>query len=124
MIIPNIFIVEDDLNIVKLYINALQVFGHIVVGCAYDGMEAILKFKDFMTKPDLIIMDHRMPIKNGIDTMKEILEIEPNMKIIFASADIQIRDIAMKAGAISFQEKPFSIIQLKEKINKALDPKG
>ncbi len=123
MLIPNIFIVEDDVNIVRLYKNAFQVFGYDVIGCAFDGNEAVLKFKNFLARPDLIIMDHRMPFKNGIDTMKEILEIDPNMKIIFASADNQIRDTALKAGAISFQEKPFSIIKLKEKIFKALNSK-
>ena len=38
-------------------------------------------------KPDLIILDYHMPIKNGLDAAKEILEINPKQKIIFISAD-------------------------------------
>lgn len=98
-------------------------FGHTVIDCAFNGNDAIVKFKTFKTKPDLIIMDHRMPIKNGIDTMKEILELDPNIKIIFASADNQIKDIALNLGAIIFQEKPFPIKQLNENILKALNLK-
>jgi len=98
-------------------------FGHTVIDFASNGNEAILKFKNFKTKPDLIIMDHRMPFKNGIDTMREIIELDPDMKIIFTSADNQIRDLALRSGAISFQEKPFPIIQLNENILKALNSK-
>lgn len=96
-------------------------FGYTVMDCAFNGNDAILKFKNFQRKPDLIILDHRMPFKNGLETMKEILELEPSMKIIFASADNQIRDLALKSGAVSFKEKPFTIMQLKENILKVLN---
>ena len=52
-------------------------------------------------------MDHRMPVKNGIEATKEILanssEIKP--KIIFASADKTIKEIALSIGATSFKDK-------------------
>ncbi|MFX1389595.1 MAG: response regulator [Promethearchaeota archaeon] len=118
------FIVEDDLNIIKLYKNALEMFGHTVIDCAFNGNDAILKFKNFNIKPDIIIMDHRMPFKNGIETMKEILEIDPNIKIIFASADNQIKNLALESGALIFQEKPFSIIKLRDNITNALNSKS
>ena len=82
---------EDDVYLVEFYAKALELLDHKVVGCAYDGNEAIQKFKEFNIKPDIIIMDHRLPLKNGIEAMKEILKLEPSMKIIFASADNQTR---------------------------------
>ena len=46
----------------------LTTFGFKVVDKASNGKEAIEKFVSFSNKPDLILMDHRMPVKNGIDT--------------------------------------------------------
>ncbi|MFX1574930.1 MAG: hypothetical protein ACFFB0_19510 [Promethearchaeota archaeon] len=43
-----------------------------------------------------------MPIKNGIDTLREIIEFDGNSKIIFASADKTIKERAYHYGAIRF----------------------
>ena len=83
-----------------------------VVGEADNGEEAIRLFKDATEKPDIIIMDHRMPIKNGIEATKEIIRLYNHTKIIFASADISVREEALSIGAFSFLEKPFSIASL------------
>lgn len=53
-------------------------------------------------------MDHRMPVKNGIETTKEILNINPNCKIVFISADYTVKDQALEIGAIDFLEKPIN----------------
>lgn len=96
-------------------------FGHTIIGYACDGDEAISKFNQFEIKPDLIIMDHRIPFKDGIETMKEILQIDSSLKILFASADYQIKNVALNAGATSFKEKPFDLKRLNENIIKALN---
>ncbi len=54
-------------------------------------------------------MDHRMPIKNGIEAAKEILKLSPDIKIIFASADKSIRDTLKSMGIEHFFLKPFDI---------------
>ena len=43
---------------------------------------------------------------NGIETTKEIKTINPNIKIIFISADYSVKDKALEVGAIDFLEKP------------------
>jgi len=79
-----------------------------------------LRYKNFSEKPDVILLDHRMSIKNGIEVMKEILEIDNSAKCIFVSADIHIREEVLKLGAVSFKEKPFSFERLHKNIKKAL----
>ena len=64
-------------------------------------------FKSFSPKPDIILMDHRMPIKNGLETTKAILEIDSKSKIIFVSADNSVKEIALTMGAREFLKKPF-----------------
>ncbi len=50
-----------------------------------------------------------MPVKNGIDTMKELLKMNPNLKIVFVSGDKKIKNEALSLGAISFIQKPFNM---------------
>ena len=85
----------------------LPLFGINILACARDGEEAISIFKTLAKKPDFIIMDHRLPIKDGIETMEEILELDQSSKVIFASADQKIATLALARGAISFLQKPF-----------------
>ena len=80
----------------------LKAYGFKVMGMAKNGEEAVEKYKNFNPKPDIIIMDHRMPIKNGIEATKEILQINDDVKVIFASADLSVEKFARSIGAISF----------------------
>ena len=119
----NILIVEDDHSLRLLYEKALSIKGYNVIGSAKDGEEAVKLYKDFKDKPEIILMDHRMPVKNGIEASEEILanssEIKP--KIIFASADKTIKETALSIGAFSFKDKPFSLERLFKNIQKALN---
>jgi len=119
----NILIVEDDHSLRLLYEKALSLKGYNVIGSAKDGEEAVKLYKDFKNKPDIILMDHRMPIKNGIEATKEILanSSENKPKIIFASADKTIKETALSIGAISFKDKPFTLEKLFNNIKKALN---
>ena len=117
----SIFIVEDEFSLVRLYELVLTSFGHNIIAVANNGEEAVQKYKNLLDKPDIIIMDHRMPIKNGIDATEEILEINRNAKIIFASADKEAREKAEMMGVLSFKTKPFSNEKLLRNIEKALN---
>jgi CheY-like chemotaxis protein len=83
-----------------------------------NGKEAINKYKSLSEKPDIIIMDHRMPVMNGIDAMVEILRINKNVKIIFASADVSVKEQAISMGATAFLNKPLDIQELINVIKK------
>jgi len=99
----------------------LKIGGFEVAGIAEDGEEAVTMFKAFLDKPKVILMDNRMPNKSGIEATKEILLVDKNIKIIFVSADITIKEEAISIGAFSFWDKPFSIESLIIDINKAFE---
>ena len=107
-----VFIADDEADLVELYTDALELYGHTVVGVAYDGAEAVEKFYALNERPDVVIMDHRMPVKSGLEATKEILEIEPGAKVVFASADGSVENEARSMGAVSFKKKPFSLERL------------
>ena len=66
-------------------------------------------------------MDHRMPIKNGLDASREILEMDGHSIIILASADKSVRNEALSMGILSFKDKPFTLQRLFDNIEKALN---
>ncbi|MFX1480778.1 MAG: response regulator [Promethearchaeota archaeon] len=120
----SILIVEDDIYLQKLYEMMLDTQGYKVVAKAGNGDEAIDLFKSLSTKPDIILMDHRMPIKNGIEATIELIKLNSNSKIIFISADNSVKKQALSSGAKKFIEKPFSIEQLHQEIKSVIDNSG
>ncbi len=93
------------------------------MGIASNGDEAIQMYKDFTEKPDIVILDYRMPIKNGIDALKEILQIDKDSKVIFASADRSIKQEVFNFGAMGFLDKPFSQKKLMATVDKIINRK-
>lgn len=107
-----ILIVDDDQSLQRLYGLILKEADFEIIGTAINGKDAIEKYINLEEKIDLILMDHRMPIKNGLDAMVEILKINKKEKIIFASADISVKQKAISLGAVAFLDKPFKMQQL------------
>lgn len=103
-----VFVVDDEDFIRELYRDFFESKG-VTVFSARNGEEAVRQFQEMKNKPDAIIMDHRMPGKDGIETTKEILRIDPTVPIIFSSADESVREKALEAGAVSFWAKPFPV---------------
>jgi len=114
-----VFIVDDDPTIQHLYKLVLDTKKDCeLIGQALDGIEAVKMYKKFKKKPDVIIMDHRVPLKNGIEMSKEILEINKKQDIVFATADESIVDEAKKIGITHFLDKPFDMETLVNSILK------
>ena len=116
-----IFIAEDDRDLQRLYELLLKMSGFQVLGIANNGDEAIKMFKSFQKRPDIIILDYRMPIKNGIDALNAILKIDERSKIIFASADRTIKEKVCLQGAMGFLNKPFTHKKLINVLNNCLN---
>jgi response regulator NasT len=116
--VASIFIVDDEENLHGVYKALFELRGHKVIGCAFDGDEAVHTFLQLNPKPDIIIMDHRMPRMDGISATKIIHEISEKSKIVFISADETVREAALEAGADMFQVKPVRAAALFEIITK------
>jgi len=103
-------IVDDEPDLQRLYKLALASRGYDVAFIANDGTDAVEK--NLAGPADIIIMDHRMPTKNGIEATREILSEFPNTGIIFVSADEAVEKEAKEAGAKRFLKKPISLKDL------------
>jgi len=108
---PSIFVVEDEHAFVEAYNEIFKFAGFQLSGWAFTGEEAIEKYRGRIKDPDLIIMDHRLPGMNGVETMLQIIQIDPSAKILFVSADEKARKLSLDNGAVGFLLKPFSLAE-------------
>jgi len=117
-----IMIVDDMIVIQEILKEILSLKGHSILYTAFNGSEAVDFFKQHNREgwPDLVIMDHRMPVKNGVAALKELLEINPMIKVIFVSADESARKEALRMGAIGYLVKPFSVKEILDLIDTVL----
>ena len=111
---------DDEVYLQDLYADLLGIVSHEIVDTAFNGEEAVLKFESMGEKPDLIIMDHRMPIKNGMEATADILALDPKARILFISADVSQENRCQEAGALGFLEKPFPMDKLFRAIDTAM----
>jgi two-component system chemotaxis response regulator CheY len=114
----SVLVVDDEPFIHQLYRDILEFHGYSIAGEAYDGDEAVKVFIELERKPDIIIMDHRMPNKDGVDSTREILSIDPKARIVFASADSTVRGRALEMGASEFLAKPFQMKDLLDSLRR------
>ncbi len=116
-----ILIADDDRQIAFLLASRLKANEYeIVVG--YDAIQALAKA--FREKPDLILLDIKMPGGGGI-SMMDNLRISANTAlipiiVITAYATLEIQQKVKEMGAVDFISKPFKAEDLLPRIRKAL----
>ena len=97
-------LVADDETVVREGVVAILSFQSDIkiVGEAEDGERAIEIARQ--TKPDVILLDMRMPKINGLDAIPKLLQVSPNSRILvltsFAESDLVYQSI--KAGALGY----------------------
>ena len=113
-----VMIVDDDTFLHKVLGRILTIGGHTVVENAYNGAEAIEKYVALNQRPDIVLMDHRMPVMNGVAATRDILHLDSSAVIVFISADNTVEEEAMSAGALGFLTKPIRSTDLFDAISK------
>jgi AmiR/NasT family two-component response regulator len=101
-------VVAEDESLIRLdLVEMLREEGYEVVGEAADGQRAVDLAVEL--RPDLVIMDVKMPIRDGIDAASEIAEkrIAP-VVILTAFSQRELVERARDAGAMAYLVKPFS----------------
>lgn len=116
----NILIVDDAMVMRKKLKMILTAAGYNIIGEAGNGLEAINAYKEF--KPDLVTMDITMPMLDGIEAVKQIIDFDKKAKIIMVSAvNQQIKVFeAIENGAKHYVVKPINDQKLLETIELVL----
>lgn len=99
-------LIVDDSSFARQRLK--QIFengGHEVVGCAVNGTQALQMFQEL--KPELVTLDFLMIGKSGEEVLKDIMELDPDARVIMisGSGDVTIAERVKQAGAKEFLEK-------------------
>ncbi len=104
-----ILVAEDEALIRLDLVEMLEEAGYVVVAQASNGEEAIALAMEH--KPDLAILDVKMPILDGISAAEKIIAIAPVL-MLTAFSQRELVDRAREAGAMAYVVKPFTISDL------------
>ena len=113
-----ILLVDDDESFRPMIASALERFGFDVVS-AVNGREALKLFQE--QRPDLVITDLIMPEKEGLETIRDLRLLAPDVRIIAMSGGgrnnpVCYLRIASQLGADQILPKPFSFQELLDAI--------
>jgi two-component system chemotaxis response regulator CheY len=110
-----ILIIDDSSLSRRLMRKILEEASYEVIEAA-DGFAALEIFS--LENPQLVMLDLTMPGINGFEVLKQLKNINPNVKVVVASADVQsmTRDLAFREGADGFINKPFIAEEILELI--------
>jgi response regulator NasT len=112
-----ILVAEDETLIRMDLVEMLREAGYDVVGEATNGQEAIELAENL--RPDIAILDVKMPVLDGISAAEKIIDIAPVLMLTaFNQRDLVER--ARDAGAMAYVVKPFTINDLVPSIEIAI----
>ena len=115
----------DDEEYVRMTLGqALEDEGHAVL-MATNGREGLEVFA--AERPDLVITDLLMPDKEGIETIRELRRIVPDVKIVVISGggrvnNVDFLEVARKFGAAAALRKPFPLDEFCKVVSDCLGP--
>ncbi len=114
-----ILVVDDSKLSRRILKNMLEPAGHQVIE-AEDGSLALERY--FLEKPDLVLLDLTMSGMYGIDVLTKLCELDPQARVVVATADIQSQTQAMakEGGAVGYLEKPFTPDRVIQAVDAAL----
>lgn len=115
-------LVVDDHDLVRMGIVRMlaDIDGYQVVGDAKSGEEAVTKAR--ILKPDVVLMDVKMPGMGGLEATKKLLTVNPVIKIIAVTAcdDDLYPTRLMQAGAVGYVTKGAEFTEITDAINKVI----
>jgi CheY-like chemotaxis protein len=124
-----ILLIDDDRDVRTLMVYELKAAGHDVQA-AQDGVEGLAMQR--LSPADVVVTDIFMPEKEGIETIRELTEEFPGIKIIAISGGGQVRGsrrsftahelgvVADQLGVVAVLHKPFETRELLRSIESAL----
>ena len=118
-----VLLVDDEVAFTRTLAQRLMMRDLRVI-IAHDGQQALSKTQN--EKPDVIVLDLNMPGMHGMDVLREIREIYPQIQVIILTGHGTDKDEeeAIRLGGFGFLKKPIEIEMLEHKIKAAFKEKN
>lgn len=115
----SVMIVDDSPITIRKLSMMLEPLGYFIVATATSGQAAVSTYRT--AKPDVVTMDITMPIMDGIEATRAIIQEFPEAKIVMVTSHGQEKMVleALKAGAKGYVIKPFQEHKIFEALEKA-----
>jgi CheY-like chemotaxis protein len=127
----SVLVIDDELVVRQTITNILEESNYKAI-LVESGQKAIELYKKDFLKIDLVLVDYKMPVMNGVETFIELKKINPRIKAIFYSGykpddilellrlvGIKVDDV-LDFGFKQFIQKPFTITKLTKAISEVL----
>jgi len=116
----SVLIVDDEKNIRLTLSQALEVL-EVETDTAANGEEALAKLKE--KEFGLILLDLKMPGMDGMEVLRRVSEIRPDIRMIIITAygTVESAVEAMKLGAADFIQKPFAPEEIRGLVSRVMD---
>lgn len=119
---PLLLLVDDEMGVRE---SLKMVFGRTFRLIEADNVDlAIMQVRE--ARPSVVLLDVLMPKTDGIEVLKRIKEIHPACAVIMLTG-VNSQQLAAKAsefGAFDFVGKPFDVVDLRQKVARALEHVG
>ena len=112
-----ILCVDDDFSLLYLYQRELSEEGYEVI-LAKDGKEALSKF--MKEKPRVVVLDIRLPVMDGIETLNALLGKDRQAQVILNTAYPEYKENFLTWGAAAYVVKSSDVTELKQRIREVL----
>lgn len=116
-----VLIVDDEKTLAELIMESLTMMGDYCVEGAFNGQEALEKYKSFL--PDIVVMDIEMPVMDGYESSSQIKSFDPEAKILMLTGnpgDSRARKTIQEGIALTLLKKPVKLIDLNRTISENL----
>lgn len=113
-------VADDEQFIRQILVKMLERLGVQVVGAATNGQEAVDLYR--AQRPDLAVLDIAMPVKDGLQAVREIVDMDPQARVLICTSFSSKQYIvdAVRLGAKGYLSKPFDYARIREKVLRLL----
>ncbi|SFI67413.1 response regulator [Thermoflavimicrobium dichotomicum] len=113
-------LVVDDQYGIRVLLKEVFAKDNLIVFQAANGKQALEIIR--LEKPDLILLDMKMPGMDGLELLRRLRRIDTKTKVIMMTAygELDMVDEAAKLGALGHFTKPFDIEELRSEVIRQL----
>lgn len=115
-LMKRVLIVDDQPGIRLLLVELFRRENH-ETDVASNGLEALQRVED--QQPDCVLLDMKMPGMDGIEVLKKLKSVYPELPVIVMTAydESELTKEALEVGAVRYFVKPFDIFEVRDAVN-------